>query len=76
MAVESVPLAHARASGEFLDQYLVDCPVCAKPAAAHVGRAEDGQRVLVRFVCVDSCDVLAADVLANVPASIEVSLSA
>ena len=76
MAVESVPLAHARASGEFLDQYLVNCPACAKPAAAHVGRADDGERVLVRFVCPNSCDVVATDVLAALPASIEVSLTA
>ena len=76
MTVESVPLAHARAGGEFLDQYLVSCPACAKPGAAHVGWAADGSPVLVRFVCPDSCAVAANDVLNGLPAPLEVELTA
>jgi hypothetical protein len=76
MVIESVPLAHARAGGEFLDQYLISCPVCAKPAAAHVGWTADGHRTLVRFVCLDSCAVAASDVLACLPAAVEVGLTA
>ena len=76
MVVESVPLAHARASGEFLDQFVLPCPVCSSPGAAHVGRTADGEPVLVRFVCVDSCDVVAGAVLASLPGSLQVSLTA
>jgi hypothetical protein len=76
MAVESVPLAHARAGGEFLDQYLITCPACAQPGAAHVARTPDGQPEVVRFVCVDSCLVDAEDVLARLPEALEVGLTA
>jgi hypothetical protein len=76
MVVESVPLAHARAGGEFLDQYVLPCPACTRPGAAHVGRTADGEPLLVRFVCVDSCAVLADEVLARLPGSLQVSLTA
>jgi hypothetical protein len=76
MVVESIPLAHARAGGEFLDQFLIPCPACAKPGAAHVGWTSEGQRELVRFVCLDSCAVQDVDVLAALPESLEVGLTA
>jgi hypothetical protein len=75
MVVESVPLAHARASGGFLDQYLIACPVCAKAGAAHV-EWTDGEPTLVRFVCLSACAVEPADVLASLQTAVEVGLTA
>jgi hypothetical protein len=64
MRVDS--LALARASDHLLSQYLIICPGCSKPAAAHVDRAGAAPR-LVRFVCPDGCAVAGTDVLALVP---------
>jgi lysyl-tRNA synthetase class I len=59
-------LALARASDHLLSQYLLICPSCGKPSAAHVEWA-DAAPHLVRFVCPDGCAVPGADVLALVP---------
>ena len=73
--IESLPLAHARVAQRLLSQYLVRCPGCAKPAAAHVDLNPGIQARLVRFVCPSSCVVEAATILAALPGA-EVSLSA
>jgi hypothetical protein len=54
-----------RGAGQ-LEQYLLSCPACAKPGAAHVdwGESDVADPVLVRFVCPDGCPVDAATVLA------------
>jgi hypothetical protein len=73
MSAETMPLPLAR--GRLLDQYLVACPGCAKPAAAHVGQHPDGTPMLVRLVCPVGCAVAADDVLAAL-SPVEVSLTA
>jgi hypothetical protein len=64
MRVDS--LARARASGRLLSQYLLTCPGCSRPSAAHVewlDASESSGRV-VRFVCPEGCPVTGAEVLA------------
>lgn len=51
------------AGTRLLSQYVVKCPRCAKPAAAHVDQNDVGEQLLVRFVCPDSCVVAASEVL-------------
>jgi hypothetical protein len=61
------PLAGSiRRGGGQLEQYLLTCPACAKPGAAHVDRGQSdlADPVLIRFVCPDGCPVDAATVLA------------
>jgi hypothetical protein len=73
MALESLPLAHARAAQQLLVQYLTRCPGCAQAAAAHVDE-QDGAMRLVRFVCPDGCAVDQAAVLAGLaPASMSLT---
>lgn len=67
MTAESLPRLQARAGQPLLAQYLVTCPTCRKPSAAHVDRDGYGERVLVRFVCPDACPVSDAAVLAVLP---------
>jgi hypothetical protein len=76
MAIESLPLAHARAAQQVLSQYLVRCPACGKPGAAHVEINRGPQVRLVRFVCPDGCPIDVASVLAALPPDAEVSLTA
>jgi hypothetical protein len=52
--------ALARPRSRLLAQYLMTCPSCDKPAAAHV---DTDAMELVRFVCPDSCALDAAVVL-------------
>jgi hypothetical protein len=65
--VEPLAPAQAGANDRLLDQYLLTCPSCVKPAAAHVAPALDpvSGPTLVRFVCPDSCAVDDAAVLAQ-----------
>jgi hypothetical protein len=61
------PLAAPIGRGEGqLEQYLLTCPACAEPGAAHVdwGESDLADPVLIRFVCLDGCPVDAATVLA------------
>jgi hypothetical protein len=57
-------LSISRARVRLLDQYLLPCPGCARPGAAHVDNEPDGTRVLVRFVCPNACEITSSDVLA------------
>lgn len=50
-----------------LAQYLVRCPGCDKPAAAHLDESQPGTPVLVRLVCPDACRVDKASVLRRLP---------
>jgi hypothetical protein len=56
----------ARPGSRTLAQYLISCPKCQKPAAAHVDGAPS-RPVLVRFVCPDACAVETVSVLACLP---------
>jgi hypothetical protein len=67
-AVESLALAQSRASGPLLAQYLIICPSCAEPAAAHVDEREFDP-VLVRLVCPNGCDVDSSAVFARLARS-------
>lgn len=73
-APETLPIT--RAQVRLLDQYLVACPGCAKPGAAHVDRQPDGTPVLIRFVCPNSCQVAGGDVLAGLPVTAQAALIA
>lgn len=67
MTAESLPRLQACAGQPLLAQYMITCPTCRKPSAAHVDRDDCGERVLVRFVCPDACTVSEAAVLAVLP---------
>ena len=70
MNVDSLAPALARADRRRLEQYLIPCPGCGKPAAAHVDLNDlpSGARpVLVRLVCPDACVVAAEEVLGRLP---------
>ena len=72
---KALPLSAARPP--LLDQYLLACPICAKPGAAHVGHDAEGFPMLVRFVCPTSCTVAAEAVLAAcLPRTSDESLTA
>jgi hypothetical protein len=61
------PLAECRPHAAQLSQYVLSCPVCTGVGAAHVDWSSSGG-TLVRFVCGRGCAVVAADVLAAIPA--------
>ena len=50
-----------------LAQYLVHCPRCDKPAAAHLDESNPKAPVLVRLVCPDACRVDEPSVLLCLP---------
>jgi hypothetical protein len=69
-SVDAIGPALARAEDRLLSQYLLACPGCAQPSAAHVDRRGDlttSAPVLVRFVCPVGCAVTDAAVLALLP---------
>jgi hypothetical protein len=72
VTLDSLSSARARADHALLEQYLLVCPGCRKPAAAHVDPAGP---TLVRLVCPDSCVVAADAVLGQLPVG-ELTLSA
>jgi len=88
MHLETLAPVRARAASRLLEQYLISCPGCGKPAAVHVDRhdelagdveAEDDGPVrptVVRIVCPDGCAVADADVLASLPVQAAAPLSA
>ena len=66
MTVESLAPVRARATERLLEQHLIRCPGCEKPAAVHLHGADlatDAQPVVVRVICPDGCVVHEADVL-------------
>jgi hypothetical protein len=70
LTVDVLGPALARAKDRLLSQYLLVCPGCAQPSAAHVDRTgaqPTGEPVLVRFVCPLGCAVSDAAVLALLP---------
>jgi hypothetical protein len=54
-------------SRRLLAQYLVRCPLCDKPAAAHLDESNPKTPVLVRLVCPDACRVDEHSVLGRLP---------
>lgn len=54
-------------SRRLLAQYLVRCPLCDKPAAAHLDESNPKSPVLVRLVCPDACRVDELSVLGRLP---------
>lgn len=78
MALDSLAPALARAERRLLDQYLIDCPGCHRPAAVHVDGNDvpsGGRPRLVRLVCPQSCSVAEEDALSQLSVG-EVTLSA
>jgi hypothetical protein len=70
VTVGSLAPALARAERRLLDQYLITCPGCGQPAAAHVDANDlppGGRPTLVRLVCPESCPVTEAQVLDLLP---------
>lgn len=74
--VETLAPVRARAASRQLEQHLISCPGCRKPAAVHVDIDDAAVPTLVRIVCPDRCVVADADVLACLPLPAAASLSA
>jgi hypothetical protein len=62
--VTSLAPARAAAASRLLDQQLIACPGCERPAAVHLDVAE-ARPTLVRMVCPNSCRVGEEEVLAR-----------
>jgi hypothetical protein len=67
MPTTPLGLARAQEQNRLLEQYLISCPACRRPAAVHLSvDGPDGPR-LVRHVCPLGCPVSEAEVLSALP---------
>jgi hypothetical protein len=68
--LDSLGSVRALASARLLEQRLISCPGCDKPAAVHLdgsGQAPGARPVVVRLICPDGCVVGEDDVLDRLP---------